>query len=138
VAVFAVVARAVGGATGAGESDRLFTLLVIPFVAAALRLMFWRGGYNYAEHLIAAIYLVAHVLLILVAFLFIGSVLPQAMVGVVGVIAVVSSVVYFTWGYSQVFAAHRASAAARALVALLLGALLWLGFTFVVVSMLRR
>ena len=138
VAVFAVVARALGGATGAGESDRLFTLLIIPFVAAASRLLFWRDGYNYAEHLIAAIYLAAHAVLILVVFLVIGFVLPQGMVGAVGALAVLSSMVYFTWGYSQVFAAHARSAAARAIVALLLGAVLWAGFTFVVVSMLRR
>lgn len=137
-AVFALVSSALGGATGAGESDRLFALLVIPIVAAACRVLFWRGAYNYAEHLIAVTYLAAQALLLLV-LLYCGTLLvPQIFVGWFAAVSIVLSTAYFSWGYSQIFEQRPVLAAGGALAALLVGVVVWLGITMVIVAVLRR
>jgi hypothetical protein len=58
-AVFTLGLQLVAASTGAGDENRIFALMIIPFVAAASRALFWRGRYNYAEHLIAVMYLCA-------------------------------------------------------------------------------
>jgi len=137
-AVFALVSSAPGGATGAGEAERLFALLVIPIVAAACRLLFWRESFHYAEHLIAVTYLGAQALLLL-ALLYCGALLaPQAIVGWFAAASLVLSAAYFTWGYSQIFERRPLLAAGGALAALLVGTAAWLGVTVAIVTLLRR
>jgi hypothetical protein len=137
-AIFAVVSSTLGNATGGGESDQLFALLIIPFVAAAARVIFWRGSYNYAEHLIAVVYLAAQAILFL-AVLYVGVlIVPQALIRWFAVVPLAVCVGYFVWGYSQMFEQRRLLVAGRALAALLIGTVAWLAFTLVMVTLLRR
>jgi hypothetical protein len=137
-AAFALVSSALGGATVGGEADRLFALLLIPFVAAVLRVLFWRGPYNYAEHLIAVVYLAAQVLLFLALPYFGVFIVPQAFGEWFAVVSLAACVGYFAWGYSQMFEQRPLLAAGGALIALFIGILVWLGFTLVIVALLRR
>jgi hypothetical protein len=138
VAVFALAVRLTSGPTGAGDSDRFLALLVIPFVAAASRVLLWQERRSYAEHLIAVLYLCGHVLLGL-GILAVGlRFLSGDGATAYGTFAGILGVGYFLWGYSRAFPARRALAAIAGLGALVLGAAAWMGIMTVLVSWLRR
>lgn len=81
-----------GGASGAAESDKLLAFLVVPFVAGASRVFYWRGGYNYAEHLIAILYLAAQTLLLLTLLYPLTLVVPKPLNDSFAVFSLVSGV----------------------------------------------
>ncbi|HEX7089908.1 MAG TPA: hypothetical protein VF192_07210 [Longimicrobiales bacterium] len=140
-AAFAITARVFGGASG-GENDRVLTALVVPFVAAVSRLLFWRTRLNYAEHLVLVLYLLGHAALILAAL---QAILSPALRGDPGM--VVSGIVsfgvlgipiaYFGWAFSRVFPARPWLAAAGGLAALAGGAALWLSAMAALFRVLR-
>jgi hypothetical protein len=137
VAVFAIVVRLTSGTTGAGDTDRVLVLLVVPSVAAASRALFWRGRFNYAEHLLAVTYLSAQCLVILTV-LFAGMlVVPQGAAAMYSIASLVVCVGYFVWAYSTIFEQRRWIAAAAGLLALLTGAVTWLALLSFVVNLIR-
>lgn len=138
VAVFALALRLSSGPTGAGEGDRLFALLILPFVAAASRALLWRAHRNYAEHLIAVLYLCGHAILAL-AVLSVGlSLLSGAAATVYRNAALIMGAGYFLWGYSQAFPARPVMASIVGLTALVLGAAAWVTLMAVLVNLLGR
>jgi hypothetical protein len=137
-AVFAVVVRVLGGPTGAGESDKLLVLLMVPFIAGAARLLFWGGGWNFAEHLIALMYLAGQIVLFLTVC-FVGTlILPETAWHLYALTCVGLSAAYFVWGHSSAFAGNRWSRALRTVIALGVGMAAWLGSVFTIVTLLRR
>ena len=138
VAFFALVLGVVGGPTGAGETERLFTLLVIPFVVVASRMVFWRGPFNFAEHLIVVLYLAGHVLVILAATYGVVLLVPRSFAGSAALAWFAIGAGYFVWGYSRIFEERPIRAAGAALAALSIGILVWLAFTLILVTLLRR
>ena len=138
VAVFALAVRLSSGPTGAGENDRFIALLIIPFVAAASRLLLWQERRSYAEHLIAVLYLCGHVLLGL-GVLAVGlRFLSGTWATVYGTSAGILGVGYFIWGYTRAFPARRVLAAIAGLGALVLGTAAWFAVLTVLVSWLGR
>lgn len=135
-ALFTLVGRLLLGSTGAAQSDRAFVLLVIPILAAVSRVLFWRGRYNYAEHLIAVTYITAHSVLIL-AVLTIGTIIvPQQHLGVYAMAGVGAAVAFFAWAYSRIFEKHPWLAAVAAIVTLVIGTIGWLVALTSVVKMM--
>src|SRR5690606_6820249 len=138
-AAFAITARVFGGATGS-EDDRALTALVVPFIAAVSRVLFWRTRLNYAEHLVLVLYLLGHVALILAVL---QAVLLPAVRGGPGTVvsgivvfgALGIAIAYFGWAFSRIFPARPWLAAAGGLAALAAGAVLW---AFVLISLLRE
>ena len=137
-ALFAVVSNSLGGPTNAAESDRLFLLLVIPFVAGTSRVLFWRTQYNYAEHLIAVMYLAGQVLLIATILFFGTLIVPQSLIGVYSMMCLGVGVGYFVWAYSRIFGRRPWLAAGAGLAALVLGTLGWAAAVFAIVTALRK
>jgi len=137
-AAFAIAARVFGGATGS-EDDRALAALVVPFIAAASRLLFWRTRLNYAEHLVLVLYLLGHVALILAVL---QAVLSPALRGDPGTVmsgivvfgALGIGIAYYGWAFSRIFPARPWLAAAGGLAALAGGAALWL---YAVIALLR-
>jgi len=129
-AAFAIASRVLGGATGS-EDDRALTALVVPFIAAVSRLLFWRARLNYAEHLVLVLYLLGHVALILAVLQ--ALLLPAlrgdpgtVVSGIVAFGALGIPIAYIGWAFSRVFPARPWLAAAGGLAALAGGAVLWL------------
>ena len=138
VALFALAFQVVGGGTGAGEGDRVFTLLVIPFIAAASRVLFWRGQYNYAEHLIAVMYLCGHAVLGL-AVLYVGaSFLNGSLLNAYTVAALSVVVWYFLFGYSSAFGTRPLISALAGMTALVLGTAMWAALITLMVRWFNR
>jgi hypothetical protein len=135
---FALVSRFVSGATGAGELERILVVLVVPFVAAASRVLLWRAGFNYAEHLIALLYLAGQVL-VLGAVLYFGvRLLPRDYLRHYSIVALGLALAYFLWAYSRAFLRRPLIAGLVGLLALVLGIGMWLIATFALVTMFRR
>jgi len=135
---FAFCSSVFGGPTGSGGEDRLFAALLIPFVAGASRILFWRGRYNYAEHLISVMYLSAHVLLILAVLYVAVPLLPGRMLALYATAAITAAAAYFLWGYSQLFPGRTIRALLAGVVALLFGALSWAAGIIWLVNWLRH
>lgn len=136
-ALFTITGRAIGGATGAAESDRLWTLLVIPFVGLASRLLHWRGKYNLAEHLIIVTYLAAHVLVILTVLYPGLLVLPATAKSTYALAAVIVAAGFYLWGYTHAFD-RRLLAAVTGVLSLALGSLVWLVILMAIMTLLRH
>jgi hypothetical protein len=137
-ALFTIVGRSVSGSTGASDSDKVFTFLVIPFVAGASRVFHWRGAYNYAEHLIAVVYLAAQTLLLLAILYPFTLLLPKQLSGSFAASCGVLAVIYFVWGYSRIFKERPWLAAIIGVLALVSGAVVWLVVTAGIVAALRQ
>jgi hypothetical protein len=126
VAAFALIWQLFGDPIGAADGDRTLMLLIIPFVAAASRVLLWRARKNYAEHLIAVMYLAGHIALVL-GVLSIGvSFMSGPALTTYAVAALTLSCGYFLWGYSAAFPSRPVLAAFAALGSLVLGAAGWL------------
>lgn len=122
-AAFALSARWLGATGGAG--DRVFFAVAVFFLALASRLVFWRTGLNYAEHLILNTYLLGHLALILTLGQLLVAALPGALMVPAGIALLVAVVGYVVWGYAGVFRERPVLAAVGGLLALGLGILLW-------------
>jgi hypothetical protein len=141
-AAFAILSGVFGGTTGTGgASNRLFIALIIPFMALMARGVFWRGDLNYAEHLIAAGYVIAHVALflgLLQAAVPLVSGSPEGpaayalFFGALGV-----GVGYVAWAYSRIFAARPLLSAAGGLLSLAGGIALWSVFMMALLHLIR-
>ena len=125
------------GGVGGGMERWLLGVLVL-FLAAASRLVFWRVGLNYAEHLILNMFLYAQVALFVTAGMVIVGALPEVTrrVAAVGVLVGVSG--YFMWAYSQVFRGRRMLSALGALAVLVVGTMVWAVATLGIVQVLRH
>lgn len=110
---------------GAGSSDRMMTALVVPFIAAAARLVFLRGRLNYAEHLIAAMYLLGHIALMLAALQLFVPLLGARSLQVLLVGALLAGTAYFVRAYVGLFPRRRALAAVGGFISLWGGVILW-------------
>lgn len=140
-AAFGLTARALGGELG-GDENRWFTALLVFFVAGAGRLVFWRSGLIYAEHLVLAIYLVSHSV-----FLLTVGMLPAHVALVSGLQAFVGPVVgiwlaavgaWLLWSYARVFDRRPLASAVGGLVAVVAGGALWLVAIVGIVRLLGR
>ena len=123
---------------GEGESNRGMTALLVPFVAIASRVVFLRGRFNLAEHLILASYLFGHVALLLAGLQALVPVLTVAAMQALLVCAIVAIVAYFTWVYARVFSRHPALAGLGAIAALIGGVLLWATMLMMLVRVAQR
>jgi hypothetical protein len=138
VAVFVLGGRVTLGSTGAPESDRIWMLLLIPFIAVASRITFWRGPYNLAEHLIMVVYLSAQVLLILTVLSVGMLVLPARSQATYALVTLVVAAAWFVWGCSRVFERYPWRAAPGGVIAIALGAAGWVATVLLLVTVLRR
>jgi hypothetical protein len=137
-AAFTLIGRVIGGSTGAAESDRILAILIIPFVAVASRVLQWRGRFNIAEHLILVTYLGSQVLVVL-AVLYVGVLLvPSGAERTYALLALVSALSFYVWGYSQVFETRRLRAALVGVLSLLFGSALWLTILILILRLLRQ
>jgi hypothetical protein len=141
-AAFAILSGVFGGTTGTGgASNRLFIALIIPFMALMARGVFWRGDLNYAEHLIAAGYVIAHVALFLglmqaaVPLVSGNPEGPAAYALLFGALGV--GVGYVAWAYSRIFAARPLLGAAGGLLSLAGGIALWSVFMMALLHLIR-
>jgi len=135
---FALSAQLVGGTANTPEGDGIFFLLVIPFVALASRVVFLRGRYNYAEHLIGIMYLIAHALLGLAVLYLATRYISGPFLGWYVAASLAAAGIYCLWGFSGLFPDRRIVAALAGVVALVVGAIGWLVALAWVVSWLRR
>jgi hypothetical protein len=135
-AVFVFAFRWTGG-MGGGGLERVSTGTIPLFLAITSRIVFWRTGLNYAEHLILNMFLFAQVVVILTGALILGSVMPEParLIVVAGALAV--ACVYVLWSYSRVFSRRPVLAAVGGLLVLILGMSLWGGTLLTVVWLAR-
>lgn len=134
---FALSTRLFAGSTGAGEGDRIFTLLLIPLVAAGSRVLSWRGRYNYAEHLIAVMYLCAHVVLGLAVLFVAVPFMSGSLLTPYAVTTLAASGGYFLWGYSRLFPGRRVLGVLVGVGAVVLGGASWFMVMMLLLSWLR-
>jgi hypothetical protein len=120
-----------------GDGDGFFTGLVVLFLAAASRIVFWRSGLNYAEHLILNIYLFAQIALLLAMVQLVSPFVPESARAALLILAIGASSTYVVWGYSRVFTRRPFLAAAGGLVSLALGIPLWLLTLAMVLNFIR-
>jgi hypothetical protein len=137
VAAFALLAQPLGVVTGGGN-DRVFVLLLVPFVAGVSRLLFWRAELCFAEHLIVGMYAFGHIVLLLTllqpaTLLLGGAALRMLVVG-----ALILAVAYLAWAYSRVFSARPLLAALGGLAALAGGIVVWGVAMTLIVGALRH
>jgi hypothetical protein len=133
-AAFALGAGVFSNGTG-NEGDRVFVALLAPCVAIAARLLFWRAGLNFAEHLIIALYVLGHVVLLYAGMLI---AMPLALERALGYGAIALGIANVPWAYSRVFPSRAILAAAGGLVALAGGAVIWTVFMIKLLELLRR
>jgi hypothetical protein len=120
VGVFALVFRLLSGPTGAADSDRLIAILVVPFVAAASRLLSWRMQRNFAEHLIA------------LGIPLVGGYITAYTVAGLGLV-----LAYFLWAYGQAFFDRLWIGAVAGLISLLAGTAAWVASVVALIAVLR-
>jgi hypothetical protein len=141
-AAFAILSGVFGGTTGTGGAEnRLFIALIVPFMAFAARLLLWRGDLNYAEHLIAAGYVIAHVALF---FGIMQAAIPfvsgdpggrSAYVLFYGALSV--AVAFVVWAYSRLSPARPLLGGVCGLLSLAGGIALWAMFMMAVLHLIR-
>lgn len=137
VGLFALTARLLTGPTGAAESDRLFAIFVVPFAAAASRLLGWWTRRNFAEHLIAILYLSGHTL-VLATGLYIGiPLVGSGLLAGYGAMGLALLLGYFVWAYSQVFSDRLWIGALTGLAALTGGTAAWAAAMLALLNVLR-
>ena len=110
---------------GAGSDNRVYTALAVPFIALAARVVFLRGRLNYAEHLIATMYLFGHVALLLAGLQLVVPLLGQRAIEALLIGALIGAAAYFVWPYTRLFPRRPVLSALGALLALCTGVLLW-------------
>lgn len=128
---FALTFRWMGG-VGGGSVERLLLSALVLFLAAASRIVFWRAGLNYAEHLIMNMFLYAQAVLFLTVGMVVVWVLPGVVQRVAGVVVIGAAFAYVVWAYSRVFRGRRLLAALGGLLAVVAGIGMWavLGVVF--------
>lgn len=134
-AAFALMNGVLGGGTGGGD-NRVFAALLIPFIAAASRVIFLRGRLNYAEHLILVMYLFAHVVLGLAAAHLLIPFASDVVLRRMGVAVAVAAAALIAWSYSRIFT-RRIPAAIGGLAAVAAGAALWMFALIRILNLLR-
>lgn len=137
VGVFALVFRLLSGPTGAADSDRLITVLVVPFMAAASRLLLWRARRNYAEHLIALLYLSGQSLVV-ATVLYLGVPLVRGdYIAAYAATALGLVLCYYLWAYARVFTDRLWIGAVAGLMSLIAGTAAWAGSVMALLAVLR-
>jgi hypothetical protein len=138
-AAFAVTGRLAGGEAGLADgSNRVITATAVPVIAAAARAVFWRAGLNYAEHLIATMYLLGHVVLALAAVQAVTPLVSLQVSSTLGLVALVGGAGYFCLGYGRLFPRRSWVAAAGGFAALATGLALWTVALVQIVAVFRR
>lgn len=138
-AAFTIFAQVFGAATGeSGGANRLFVILLVPFVAGAARIIFWGAGLNYAEHLIFSMFIFGHIALLLGAMhvavpLLEGDSLSAI---ILAVTMVGAGFGYIGWAFSRTFPRRPVLAALGGLVALAAGTGAWAGVVVLVVPII--
>jgi hypothetical protein len=141
-ATFAILSGLMGGTSGTGGAEnRLFIALIVPFMAFAARMYFWRGDMNYAEHLIAAGYMIAHIALffgIMQIAIPVVTALPGDLVPHVFLFVVLGvGIAYLAWAYSRIFESRPLQGAAGGLLSLVGGIALWAVFMMALLRLIR-
>jgi hypothetical protein len=137
VALFALVFRLLSGPTGAAESDRLIVILAVPFIAAASRLILWRTGRNFAEHLIGLLYLSGHTLVVATVLQLGMPFLHDDHLTAYALAALALLLGYFLWAYGQAFFRRTWIGAVAGLIALVAGTAAWAAAVLALVTVLR-
>jgi hypothetical protein len=133
--VFALAWDWMGGV--GGDMERWLLGVLVVFLAAASRLVFWRAGMNYAEHLILNMFLYAQAVLFLTAGMVIAGTLPAVTRRAAGIVVLAGVCGYLMWAYSRVFRRRRLLSALGGLVVLLGGTAVWAVATLAVVQFVR-
>lgn len=123
---------------GGGSIERLLFGVLVLFLAVTSRLVFWRGGMNFAEHLILNMFLYAQIVLFLAAGMVIVGTLPGVRGSVTDIIVLVGVCGYLVWAYSRVFRRRRLLSALGGLVVLIAGTAVWAVASLGIVQMLRH
>lgn len=118
-----------------GDDRGLVATLVI-FMAFTGRLVFFREGKNLAEHLIVAMYLFAHGVLLSTPVLVLLTWTPTGIAKVLMGVWLVLLPLYVVCGYVGVFRDRPVRAALQALAVLLLGMVSWGAATLALVRLL--
>ena len=134
--VFALTWSWMGG--GGGDMERWLLGALVLFLAAASRLVFWRAGMNYAEHLILNMFLYAQAVLFLTAGMVITGALPAVTRRVASIVVLAGVCGYLMWAYSRVFRRQRLLSALGGLVVLIGGTVAWAVATLGIVQSLRH
>lgn len=138
-AAFALIGEVLSvNVSGAGASNRALTALVVPFVALVSRVVFLRGRFNLAEHLILVVYLFAQIALLLAGLQVLVPFLGLAALRVLLLGALVAGAAYFVWAYSRIFRARPVWAGIGALAALWGGIVLWASMLILLVRLTQR
>jgi hypothetical protein len=125
-AAFAITGRLAGGEAGLADGgNRVFTATAVPVVAGVARVIFWQARLNYAEHLIATMYLVGHVVLGLAAVQAVAAMVPLNVSTSLGLAGIVAGVGYFSVGYGRTLGRRPWLSAAGGLAALGVGLTIW-------------
>lgn len=125
-AVNALLLGLMGGTGGAGPANRLFSLLLVPFVAAVSWLLFLPARLHYAEHLILCMFLIGHMALMFGVAQVLAVPVPMPARATLAVAVLAVAFGYFAWAYSRIFATRPLLAAAGSIAAVLGGAALWM------------
>lgn len=138
-AAFAVTGRLAGGEAGITDgSNRALTATAVPVIAVAARIIFWRSRLNYAEHLIATMFLLGHVVLGLALIQLLTPIVPLAVSTALGLVGIAAGVGYFAWGYSSIPGRRPWLGATGALAALVLGLALWAAALVQILNLFRQ
>jgi hypothetical protein len=128
-AAFTLLAQMIAGARGgfSGE-NRLFTLLLVPFIAGISWLLFWRTSLNFAEHLIIEMYLLGHIALLFALMQVLVPVVdggPYWLAYGLAFGALGTGVGYYVWAFGRIFDSRPIIAAVGGFAALAAGIALW-------------
>lgn len=135
---FGAFALAFGWMGGTGDAiERWLLGVLVLFFAAVSRVVFWRAGLNYAEHLILNMFLYAQAVLFLTAGIVIVGNLPSVTRKVAGVVVLVAVCGYLMWAYSRVFRERRLLSALGGFVVFVVGTTVWVVATAVIAQLIR-
>ena len=122
---------------GGGDMERWLLGGLVLFLAAASRLVFWRVGMNYAEHLILNMFLYAQAVLFLAAGMVVIDTLPEPARRTASIVVLVAACGYLMWAYSRVFAGRRLLSALGGLAVLVAGTTVWAVATAGLLQLMR-
>jgi hypothetical protein len=133
---FALAFRMYGGSGSADDS--VFWAAIALFLAVACSILFRSSGFNFAEHLIASLFIFAQAVAFVAVATVLAYVVPQAARLPLTYAALAAVLVYVLWSYTRVYGRHVTLAPARALVAVVAGLAFWAAALLTFVQMARK